>query len=261
MAKHRRAWNQGIHEKYLKEGRGCGSGADYMPWIRVQDFASQGVVSRVKGRTTGRVHHLLSNNELAYFYILDWSDGVTDIREQYPLSDLACAVTVAAQAGIKYPTDKVSGYPYIMTCDFMVTTTSGAKARTIKMTKELENPRTLEKLEIERRYWAAHGVDWRIVTEHEISRQKAKNIEWLYTSEGFSVAGLGEYGLEHICFALLNLLNLGNYSIIEVVAEIESKFSLPAGSGIQLFKRLVLEKKFAVDLSLPINLNVKGVAA
>ena len=65
MAKHRRTWNQATYERYIKEGRGCGSGADYLPWIRVQDFASLGVVSRVKGRTTGRVHHLLSNNELA----------------------------------------------------------------------------------------------------------------------------------------------------------------------------------------------------
>ena len=261
MSKRRRTWNQATHEKYLKEGRGCGSGADYMPWIRVQDFASQGVVSRVKGRTTGRVHHLLSNNELAYFYILDWSDSIADIREQYPLSDLDCAITVAAQAGIKYPTDKVSGYPYIMTCDFMITTSCGTKARTIKLTKELENPRTLEKLEIERRYWAAHGVDWRIVTEHEISRQKAKNIEWLYTSEGFNVAGLSGYELEHICFALLSLLSIGRYSVIEAVAEIEGDFLLPAGAGLQLFKRVVLEKKFTVDLTRPINLSEKVVAA
>ena len=261
MSKRRRTWNQATYERYLKEGQGCGSGADYKPWIRVQDFASQGMVSRVKGRTTGRVHHLLSNNELAYFYLLDWSDSITDIREQYPLSDLDCVIAVAAQAGIKYPTDNISGYPYIMTCDFMIATTSGAKARTIKMTKELENPRTLEKLEIERRYWAIQGVDWRIVTEHEISRQKAKNIEWLYTSNGFSVAGLNEYELEHICFALLALLNLGDYSIVDAVALVECEFMLPAGTGLQLFKRLAYEKKIAVDLSRPINLNVKGVAA
>ena len=177
------------------------------------------------------------------------------------MSDLDCAVTVAAQAGIKYPTDKVSGYPYIMTCDFMITTTSGAKARTIKMTKELENPRTIEKLEIERRYWALQGIDWRIVTEHEISRQKANNIEWLYTSDGFSMAGLSEYELEHICSALLNLLRNRIHSVIEIIAEVEDGFSLPSGAGMALFKRLVLEKRYAIDLNRPIDLNEKRITA
>jgi hypothetical protein len=176
-----------VYEKYVREGRGYGSGSDYTPWIRIQDFASRGIVSRVKGRTTGRVHHLMSNNELAYFYILDWSDKVADIREQYPLSDLECAVKVAAQAGIKYPTDRVSGYTYMMTCDFMLTTTNGYNARTVKMSSELSNPRTLEKLEIERRYWLEQGVDWKIVTEREIPFQKAKNIEWLYTAQDWLI--------------------------------------------------------------------------
>ena len=204
---------------------------------------------------------MLSNNELAYFYILDWSDNVTDIREQYPLSDLDCAVAAAAQAGVRYPTDRISGYPYIMTCDFMITTPTGVRARTIKMTAELENARTIEKLEVERRYWAQQGIDWRIVTEREISRQKAKNIEWLYTVEGFTIAGRNEYELERIHCALLDLLKLGDNSIIETANIIEDEFLLPAGAGLQFFKQLILEKKLAIDLSLPVDLNAKVVAA
>ena len=38
---------------------------------------------------------------------------------------LGFAVEIAAQAGIKYPADRVSGYPYVLTCDFMVTTVAG----------------------------------------------------------------------------------------------------------------------------------------
>jgi len=177
MAKHSRCWNQSVLEKYLREGRGRGDGPGYTPWIRIQDFASKGVVSRVKGRKTGRIHHLMSNNELAYFYLLDWSDYVLDIREQYPLLDLDCAINVAAQAGINYPTDRVSGYPYVMTCDFLITTVQGFRARTVKLSSELTNPRTIEKLEIERRYWNCQGVEWKLITENEIDYRKAKNIE------------------------------------------------------------------------------------
>ena len=255
MAKHKRVWNQAIHEKYVREGRGSGCGPDYKPWIRVQDFASRGVVSRVKGRTTGRVHHLMSNNELAYFYILDWSENVTDIREQYPLSDLESAIGIAAQAGVRYPKDNTSGYPYIMTCDFMISTTSGPKARTIKMSSELSNKRVLEKLEIERRYWSKLSVDWKIVTENEILFRKAKNVEWLYSARELHMTNT----LQDAAAELLQIINTTRISVSESAELIESYYYLKPGAGLQLFKYLVLNGFLKIDLNEPINLNAKGL--
>ncbi len=256
MPKHHRIWNESVHKNYLRERRGCGTGSGYTPWIRVQDFPSRGVVSRVKGRTTGRVHHFMSNYELAYFYTLDWSNIVMDIREQYPLLDLECAVNVAAQAGIAYPTDRVSGYPYILTCDFMVTTTEGFKARTIKMAKELEKPRTLEKLEIERRYWLAKGIDWRIVTEYEIPLQRAKNIEWLYTAQDHYVQSSNYTQAQNI---LRLMLSNERYSIIEATQAVEKEHMLVAGMGLQLFKQLVWRGAITFNLNEPLDLNARGV--
>jgi hypothetical protein len=199
----------------------------------------------------------MSNNELAYFYMLDWSDSVTDIREQYPLSDLDCAVKVAEQAGIRYPTDKLSGYPFVLTCDFMISTMDGAKARTIKMTSELSNARTLEKLEIERRYWMAQSVDWKIITEREIPFQKARNIEWLYTAQGFCISSEFAQALDK----LKQLLLSGKHSVFEAVQTVEGEYLLAPGTGLQLFKQLALDKAVTVNLSEPLNLNAKGVAA
>ena len=261
MAKHRRVWNASVHEKYLREGRGSGWGPGYTPWIRVQDFASLGVASRVRGRKTGRVHHLMSNNELAYFYILDWSDKVTDIREQYPLSDITNAVGIAAQAGIRYPRDNVSGYPYVLTCDFMITTVDGIKARTIKMKSELNNPRTLEKLEIERRYWSARGIDWKIVTECEISYQKSKNIQWLYTANGIDVMPEDSNARPLARTMMIQMITGGDCSIREAAHAIEREGLFPSGAGIQIFKQLVLNKEISVNLEEPLDLNAKGVAS
>ena len=260
MAKRRRAWNASVYDRYLREGRGHGSGLGYSPWIRIQDFASQGIASRVKGRTTGRVHHLMSNHELAYFYILDWSDIVIDIREQFPLLDLELAVNLAAQSNIKYPIDKTSGYPYVLTCDFMITTNEGLKARTIKMTSELSNVRILEKLEIERRYWQEKGVNWKIVTEREISFQKAKNIEWLFTS--YLEEDIAN--IPYIAQAekrLLCLLHEGEHSIIGATQSVEREHLLCAGTGIQIFKQLVLSKKVFINLNERINLSSRGIVA
>jgi hypothetical protein len=197
----------------------------------------------------------VSNNELAYFYILDWSDKVTDIREQYPLSDLDCAVNIAAEAGIKYPVDNISGYPYVLTCDFMITTVNGMKARTIKMASELQSVRILEKLEIERRYWLAQGVDWKIVTEREIPYRKAKNIEWLCTAYG----NIDEpYELLQAQDMMLQIIDNSEYSILEAAQIIEREFLLDGGKGLQLFKHLVLNRKLAINMNEPINLNMKG---
>jgi uncharacterized protein YjhX (UPF0386 family) len=261
MARHRRVWNASVYDRYVREGRGSGWGPGYSPWIRVQDFPSRGVVSRIKGRTTGRVHHLLSNNELAYFYILDWSEKVTDIREQYPLSDLSLAVEIAVQAGVKYPTDNSSGYPYVLTCDFMITTADGLKARTIKMASELNNARTMEKLEIERRYWEMHSIEWKIVTEHEIPYQKAKNIEWLYSMLGFTWAGCNPDKLPQAREMLLWMLRNEEYGILEATRAIERDYQLVSGCGLQLFKQLVLNRAISINLDEPIDLNSKGAAS
>jgi hypothetical protein len=144
MAKHQRVWNQCKYEAYLKSGRGQGEGATYLPWISIHDFSSRGLSSRVLSYKTNRVHHFLSRNELRFFYILEWSENVLDIREQYPMLDVELATDIAERANIRYPRDNISGFPYIMTCDFMITTTNGLKARTVKSVSDLKNKRTLE---------------------------------------------------------------------------------------------------------------------
>lgn len=238
MAKRMRSWNKTKYEQYLKSGRGQGEGSVYLPWISIHDFSSLGMVSRIYSNKTNRVHHFLSRNELHYFFLLEWSDKVLDIREQYPLLDMELATDIALKAGIKYPRDNISGFPYVLTCDFMITTQDGFKARTIKCASELQNKRTLEKLEIERRYWQELGIDWRLVTEKEIPVQKSRNIEWLYTS-----ATLPEYLDDHrLQEGILCQIECG-VPVSQVVMSFDELHALPKGSGLQLMKHLLWKKK------------------
>lgn len=94
MAKRQRAKDI---ERMIKEGRGNGIGKDYIPWIRIQDLASLGRVTRVKGIKTDRQHELLSDMERNYFYLLEFSNNVVDIREQYPLLPLEDTLTIAME--------------------------------------------------------------------------------------------------------------------------------------------------------------------
>jgi len=72
-------------EKRIKAGFGQGQGPEYKPWLTVQSFSSRGYATRVRGRKTGREHHVMSNLELDFFHVLEWSLRVLDIREQYAL--------------------------------------------------------------------------------------------------------------------------------------------------------------------------------
>ena len=118
MAKRRREWDMRTFIRLLSEGRGQGTGKDYIPFVMIHDIPSKGICTRVTGTTVGRVHHLLSRNELAFFYILDYDTAVVDIREQFPLLDmddpldLVPVIELAESLGIIYPRDPVSRFPY-----------------------------------------------------------------------------------------------------------------------------------------------------
>lgn len=243
MAKRTRSWNRAKYEQYIKSGRGQGEGSLYLPWISIHDFSSLGTVSRIAGHKANRVHHFLSRNELNYFFLLEWSDKVLDIREQFPLCDVELAVDIARKAGIEYPRDNISGFPYILTCDFMITTADGLKARTVKCASELQNNRTLEKLEIERRYWEYIGVDWKIVTEHEIPKQKCRNIEWLYTASVLPK----HLNSSNLLEEMLCQVNK-EVSLLSVLNCFDEKYGLEKGGGVQILKHLLWTKQLSTDM-------------
>lgn len=247
MAKHRRVWNCSVFNKYIREGRGQGAGADYSPWIRIQDFPSLGMVSRVSGTTTGRIHHLMSNLELSLFYLLDWSDDVTDIREQYPLVDLAQAIEIAEKANIRYPYDRKSGFPYVLTSDFYLDTEQGAMVMSVKPSSELEKPRVREKLEIERRYWTIRGIPWSIMTEIEINQVKSNNIEWLAQAKDLSVFGLSEAKQEACREYFLNSFYITRSSLAILFKEVERAFGLATGMGLNIYKHLAYWKRIIIN--------------
>ena len=78
-------WGERTYLRFLRNGRGQGDRASYKPWITVHDFPSLGKVVRIRGLTTGRIHHLLSQLEKYFFLELDNDPSVTDIKEQFPL--------------------------------------------------------------------------------------------------------------------------------------------------------------------------------
>lgn len=260
MAKPRSRWNGNVFHRRIDEGRGIGTGKDYRPFIQIHDFPSLGICTRVTSETVGRVHHLFSRNELAFFYILDFDDNVIDIREQYPLldpedpHDLSGIVEMMEGFGIKYPRDPKSRYPFVQTSDFVVTTKNGHHVYSIKESKAYDKERIRELQELERRYWLWRNVPWTIKTEQEINYDLASNIRWIYHSRD-----IGSFFPDlTLCREVMayekEQYEKTTWSIGRIANDAEDYFSIAGGLGLTSFQRLLFEKKLVIPLDKPLDL-------
>jgi len=170
------------YSRALKNGRGLGVGSDYLPWLRVNDVPSRGKSTKIYGIKTERTYQLLSGVESNFFTIAEYNPRVVDIREQFPLLPLDLIVRVANEAGINYPIISKSNDPCVLTTDFVLTISDKDKITYLpvaaKTSEELNEPGVAERLEIERLWWSAVGAPWRLVTEKQIKKVVARNIEW-----------------------------------------------------------------------------------
>ncbi|OXS75826.1 heteromeric transposase endonuclease subunit TnsA [Domibacillus enclensis] len=250
-------------DKKLKDGRGQGIEVNYTPWLKIQDVSSSGRATRLKGMKIPRQFEFLSDLEQNYFYLLEYSDLVIDIREQYPLLPIEETLLIAEELGIIHPRDPKTKEPIVMTTDFLVTVSENKErkeyARTVKSKNDLMNERVLEKFEIERVFWKRRNVDWSIVTEKEIHKTMAFNIKnvreykELHDIEGFDMM-ITEH-LEDLIIDYIGRLLTKDDSIRALSYEFEKDFDLLLGSGIGIFKHLVINKIIEVDLLEKIDVN------
>lgn len=264
MAKRNTNWDENKLKRWIKEGRGQGEGKEYKPWLTIQDYPSMGRATRIFGWTTQRIHHFFSDSQLKYFYLLDWEEKVVDIREHYPLLDLETVLEDTADLKLDKFIDKKTKEPYILTTTFLITLLNfdGQKsfaARSIKYASELSKKTTVEKLEIERRYWTAKGINWGIVTNKDINDVRAKNIEWIHSAmTSDDCNGLSRDEFDDLLDGLLYRLIDNQQNIREIISEFEKDYSLDAGAGLLLFKHLIAGRRIVVNIDKPINLNESG---
>jgi len=236
-------------QKWIKQGRGAGSGKEYQPWLTVRDLPSAGRSHRIWGFQTQRTHHLLSDLELAAFFLFDWNPSVTDIREQYPLR-LDDTRELAAHAGIRHP--EIRGQIQIMSSDFLVDTDRPElmkMAIQVKTSSDLSNPRIVEKLELERRYWAMKEIPWYLLTEKQIPKTVTKNIAWLYPAQ----LVLDEIEATTSMAALyLNIfLERPTERIPQAAMMLDQASSLQPGESLKKIRSLLALRVFLFDIRTP----------
>ncbi|WP_343778370.1 TnsA endonuclease N-terminal domain-containing protein [Clostridium sartagoforme] len=251
------------YKKMIKEGRGTGIGNEYIPWLKIQDVPSLGRATRLKGIKTGRQHEFLSDMERNYFYILEYSDNVVDIREQFPLLPLEETILIANELGINHPKHPETGEFIVITTDFLVTVDGEDKmlerARTIKAKDDLLDKRVIEKFEIERVYWSKKEIDWGIVTEEEIDKAIAHNISYVHGYKDISnldcFIDIATNEIKDLIYEFLKRIVDDERPMRVICSEFDNEMLLGKGSGLSIFKYLVINKVIEIDIKKRINVN------
>lgn len=127
--------------------------------------------------------------------IFDLNPEINDIREQYPLLDLAKSKKIAKELGIKYPNPAPN---HVLTSDFFLEYKNGkVQAITFKPLSNI-NARQRELFQIEKTYWEREGIMWKLMTEKDIPRDNIilKN----YADLHYSVSSFvnGDFSIDQI---------------------------------------------------------------
>ncbi|NOU62814.1 heteromeric transposase endonuclease subunit TnsA [Paenibacillus sp. LMG 31461] len=240
-------------ENKMKDGRGQGTGKDYIPFIQASDNKTpgDGYLTRSLGWKAERIHHTLSKVEYKYLMLLNWMDVVMDIREQYPLQ-IERTIEIAEQLHI--PHAHIDNVPVYQTTDFIITirTSTGLRdiVRTVKVVTDLTS-RTLELFEIERRYFEEQGIEWGIILESRIPSIIVRNIDWIFDGRSLeSRIGLDIELVEYIKSSFIQLLieDAAATPIQKLCLSADIKYGLDSGSCMFILKHLLANKVIHTDM-------------
>ncbi|UJB66469.1 TnsA endonuclease N-terminal domain-containing protein [Acidovorax sp. YS12] len=183
--------------RFLREGRGDGTYADYVPWHCVSrgDPSSRGRSHLIVWRN--RQRELLSDQEWAGLNFAGLIPNLVDLVEQFPLSQESATheisrwqvgsglkhypgtLEIARSLDIKHPklTEGDQSHVWTSTTDLLLVLQNRCGALELlavscKPTSALTR-RTKELLLLEKTYWLHRGVDWLLITPDQYEKSVA----------------------------------------------------------------------------------------
>lgn len=211
---------------------------NYEPGASVHTVSSRGQMRRVKSKTTGRVVYLLSLLEYIVFLILDIDPNVIDIEEQRK-HELQHTLRRAFELGINHPPQNAEEKKELTT-DFVVTLRGQPHQKVaiyVKYAKDLNNYRTIEKLQLERDSLAKESIPLYVVTEEQINRKTHLTLEWIL---GTSIDDCNFNELSTHVEAIKGVFDANPTERIAVsLTSLDEESGCPGGTHLTRFKQLV----------------------
>ncbi|OJV96066.1 MAG: hypothetical protein BGO39_03585 [Chloroflexi bacterium 54-19] len=247
-------------EKRFDKEQGIGTGKDYKSLYHTRETPLKTTNIKKPGWKTKRQHELWSYLTCMCFYLAEWSNSITDIRENYLLLDLADTQQIAKFLGINHPYDPHTREPIAMKTDFVFTVQKGfevnLEARTVMPANNLNDIRTIETLEIERIYWARRKTSWGIITDRELELHKVliKNIELIHAYKDITdrVTSASEK-INKIAVLLTEELRASQDPLNKSALNMDSIYGFNQGDCLAIIKHLIANKRLPVDMTKPFN--------
>ncbi|HCM0519172.1 TPA: Tn7 transposase TnsA N-terminal domain-containing protein [Vibrio parahaemolyticus] len=237
------------YQRHLRNKYGMGQGANYKPWLRIQDVKSKGIRSLIYGRKSRRDHHMMSSIESEHFYLAEFSHQVVDIREQFPLFPLNLTQKIAKTLGVEHPTHPKTNEPIIITTDQLLTIDSPKgtvyHAVSVKPEDDSSDLRVLEKIDIERVFWELLGVKFSYFTGNELTQAQSSNLQW--ATSPFRKNPVS-FSTEQVNCAL-SILTVRQYFIEDLCNQLISLNVTTHEDALLLIRFLIADRYIEVDLS------------
>jgi hypothetical protein len=163
---------------------------------------------------------------------------------------------LAKEAGIPHPSEH--SIQLYMSSDFLVDSSSSECPRFVlqaKYVNALDDPRTAEKLELERRYWEEKEVPWQTITESEVPKTVLTNIKWLYPATMDEIDD--DLLINRMDVYTEHFANNANLSIIEICKKLDVAYDLELGESLLEVRQLLAKRFFQFDIFVP-TIKLKG---
>ncbi len=165
----------------IKRNRGIEQGSRYVPWLKVRDVPSHGTSAVIQGIRSGRPHHLLSELEAIYFFLIERRTTTVDIREQWPILDIDRTLELCSVFGVKHKFRK--GFPEPFTVDFLITEQIDGqlkqRAASIKSPADALDPHVRQRLAVEHAWCEERNVPWTLVDTSNFSKTMLANLRFM----------------------------------------------------------------------------------
>lgn len=257
MAGGPRQWTEDVIAKRFEEGRGQGSRETYQPWIRVQEFSSTGNQTRVPSLVVNRTIHTFSYIERAMYLYLEYSGGVFDYREQFPM-DRQVTLGAAKALRIRHPRYPKSSVPLVMMLDALVTYRDANGGERLvgwdaKPSDKMQKRRIREKLSLHRAFCAHAGIEHNVFTERTVSPAMVRNIDLVR----MAMPRPNEVLKDERLFGALSeellkrvVADSRRLPIWRFCKEFDTDFRLEFGSALRAFYSLVWNRRVSVDMAV-----------
>jgi len=253
MGRGRKIENIDDYQRALKNGYGLGQGEKYNPWYRIHDIKSRPNEKSgkrvINGLKTNRQHHLMSLLESHFFYLVDFSESVIDIREQFPLIPLQLSQNIATSYDIPYPLNPTSKQPRVLTTTFLLTRkiddNISYEAVAVLPKIKRQTKAVLEKLDLERLWWSLLDVPFYCFTGNELTQCQARNIAWITNPLRSGLINFTEIQID----IAVSLLSIRRYFIKEICEIYIDTINIDHHNALNLLLTIIAKKFITIDIS------------